>query len=165
LFKLHGSVNWFRFQSRSVAGGSEAIGIPLDRDIWHTVDVTGQPQVPSDGRPMFLAGTFNKMLQYTAGIYTDLHYRFYQRLQGTKRLVVCGYSFGDKGINTRIVEWLHSAADHKMVIVHPRPDGLRATARGAVSRNWGAWRDAAKLTLVVKGVEDVSWLELETELR
>ena len=58
LFKLHGSVNWFRFRPDGGDWSKESIGISLEPDIWHTNDSNGQMQRPVDGRPMFLAGNF-----------------------------------------------------------------------------------------------------------
>ncbi len=164
LFKLHGSVNWFRFRPRGGDWSNESIGIPLDWDFWHTKTLQGQMQWPVDGRPMFLAGTFNKMLQYTSGIYTDLHYQFYRSLRHTQRLVVCGYGFADKGINTRIIEWIYSSSDHKITIVHPEPEKLKRVARGAISNKWDDWKNMNKLTIVPKGIEQTSWQEIRNIL-
>lgn len=75
LFKLHGSINWFAFTQHNKRE-LEEIAIPLDWDIWHTKDLNGQRQWPTGGRPKFLAGTFNKILNYSLDVYADQHCRF-----------------------------------------------------------------------------------------
>ncbi|MGB2884690.1 MAG: SIR2 family protein [Dehalococcoidia bacterium] len=160
LFKLHGSVNWFRFASDRGNWSDESIGIPPGGDIWHTRNRAGEMQRPIDGRPMLLAGTFNKMLQYTSGIYADLHYQFYRSLRHTRRLVVCGYGFGDKGINAQIIEWVDSSPDQRIIVVHPRPEELKRAARGAISQNWTHWASQDKMTVISRPVEETSWQDM-----
>ena len=160
LFKLHGSVNWFLFRANAVSWRNEPVGIPLNGDFWHTQDPDGQLQTPVDGRPMLLAGTFNKMLQYTSGIYADLYYQMYRALRETEILIVCGYGFGDKGINNRIIEWAYSSDQNVMVVVHAEPESLKVRARGAILKNWDNWLQSSKLVLVQKWIEDTSWKDI-----
>ncbi|HHT9153661.1 MAG TPA: SIR2 family protein, partial [Candidatus Hypogeohydataceae bacterium YC40] len=145
LFKLHGSVNWSRLRPRGGDWGSESIGIPLDGYSWRTKNPQGQGLRRVDGEPVILIGTFNKMLHYTSTIYVDLHYHFNHSLDNAHLLVICGYGFGDKGINTRIVEWIYSSSDKKVIIVHPCPENLKRAARGAISNKWDAWISQKKL--------------------
>lgn len=164
LFKLHGSVNWFRFRPDSGSWSDESIGIPLDWDFWHTKSPQGQRQWPVGGRPMLLVGTFNKMLQYTSDIYAGLHYQLHRSLRHAQQLVVCGYSFGDKGINTRIIEWIYSSSNRKITVVHPEPEKLKRAARGAISKQWDEWIKQRKLTIVTKTIEESSWQNIKDSL-
>lgn len=164
LFKLHGSVNWFRFRPDSGSWSDESIGIPLDRDFWHTKSPQGQRQWPVGGRPMLLVGTFNKMLQYTSDIYADLHYQLHRSLRHAQQLVVCGYSFGDKGINTRIIEWIYSSSNRKIIVVHPELEKLKRAARGAISKQWDEWIKQRKLTTLTKTIEESSWQNIKDSL-
>lgn len=164
LFKLHGSVNWFRFQPDNGSWSDESIGIPLDRDFWHTNSPQGQMQWPVGGGPMLLVGTFNKMLQYTSDIYADLHYQLYRSLRHAQQLVVCGYSFGDKGINTRIIEWIYSSSNRKITVVHPEPEKLKCAARGAISNKWDEWIKQNKLIVCQKRIEESSWQDITNNL-
>lgn len=164
LFKLHGSVNWFRFRPDSESWSDESIGIPKDRDFWHTKSPQGQRQWPVGGRPMLLVGTFNKMLQYTSDIYAGLHYQLYRSLRHVQQLVICGYSFGDKGINTRINEWLYSSPNRKITVVHPEPEKLKRAARGAISNKWDEWIKQRKLTILTKTIEESSWQNIKDSL-
>ncbi len=160
LFKLHGSVNWFLFEPHATSWKNEPVGIALNGDIWHTNNPDGQLQLPVDGRPVLLAGTFNKMLQYTKGIYANLFYRMYRALFDTELLIVCGYGFGDKGINTRIVEWAYSSEQNVMVVIHAEPDSLKARARGSISKNWDKWLQSNRLVLIQKWIEDTCWTDI-----
>jgi hypothetical protein len=81
LSKLHGSVDWFRYRS------NKNVGIALERDAFQT-----------DPRPELLVGTFNKIVEYTTGVFADLHCHFHQCLRQTRLMVCCGYGFGDKGV-------------------------------------------------------------------
>ncbi len=140
LLKLHGSIVWYRFRTENGGRNDERIGCCLDiSDIEHTKDPDGRPQRPLEGRPLILIGTFNKMLAYTGGIFADLFCEFRRRLVKTDALVICGYGFGDKGINNQLVHWVSGAKDRRMLVVHPEPQRLRNGARGAIQNNWDAW--------------------------
>lgn len=158
LFKLHGSVNWFRLHDDR---SGELIGIPAD---WkHRPQLNAAPTTvdhPAEGAPLFLAGTFNKMLQYINDIYADLHYQFRYSLRESQHLFVCGYSFGDKGINTRIIEWMNLSGDKTLIVAHPDPEDLKLKARPGIARHWQAWQDQGRLHFLPKGIEDVSWEEI-----
>ena len=52
-------------------------------------------------RPEMLIGTFDKMLEYTMGIYADLFAGFRAGLRRLDILVISGYSFSDKGVNAK----------------------------------------------------------------
>ena len=160
LFKLHGSINWFLFEPHAAIRRNEPVGIVLDGDIWHTKNPDGQLQRPVDGRPMLLVGTFNKMLQYVTGIYADLYCQMYRALRKTEFLILCGYGFGDKGINTRLIEWVDSSQQNVMVVIHAEPESLKMRARGAIFKNWDNWLQSNRLVLVQKWIEETSWKEI-----
>jgi hypothetical protein len=164
LYKLHGSVNWFQLKPDEGSFGYEKIGIPLDKDIWHTRDPGGKMQMPVDGHPMFLAGTFNKLLQYTSGIYAELHCQLHRNLRFIPVLIVSGYGFGDKGINTRIIEWMYYLERNTMVLIHSQPEQLKRGARGAIRKNWNNWLRNKKLVLISKWIEQTSWKEIRDVL-
>jgi len=163
LLKLHGSVSWFTFKTINHAG-LEKVAIPLEMDIWHTKDLNGQRQWPAGGRPKFLAGTFNKMLSYTSDIYFDQYFQFHKLLSETRVLVVCGYGFRDKAINIKIVEWVYAGNQHKLLVIHPKPDELVASARGSIANNWGDWLRENSLLIVPEKIENVDWGEIVKQL-
>jgi hypothetical protein len=165
LFKLHGSINWILFRpDESDDWSGEKIGIPLGRDIWHTRTPEGARQWPSNGRPEFLAGTFNKMLNYTGGIYAELHYQFYQSLKLSNILIISGYGFRDRGINTMVIDWFYNNPENKIVVIHPRPTELKENARGSISNKWDHWIDAQRLLLLSNRIEETSWDDIKSIL-
>ena len=166
LLKLHGSVNWFRFRNDGNSDWSdEKIAIPLEWDLWYTKDTKGRSQWPVDGRPMFLAGTFNKMLDYSSGIYADLHYQFYKLLRETEILVVSGYGFRDKGINTRIIDWIYSHNQNKIIVIHHDPGELTISARDSISNKWDKWIQSKRLIIIKKKIEDTKWEDISYYLK
>lgn len=165
LLKLHGSVNWFRFRPHESDDWSdEKIAIPLEWDFWHSKDSKGRLQWPVDGRPMFLAGTFNKMLDYNSGVYSDLHYQFYRSLKRTPILIVSGYGFRDRGINTRIVDWVYASNRHRIIVIHPNQSALLRSARGSISNKWDNWLKTGRVNIIPKPIEETSWEEVSTYL-
>ena len=70
-----------------------------------------------------LLGTFNKMRDYFSPPYCDLWQAFRERLQQIDRLFVSGYSFGDKGVNSVVTDWLFGRKNSKLVLLHQDPEG------------------------------------------
>ena len=137
--KLHGSVNWFRLcPNGSPSWYDDKIGIPLKGGRYHT-QRDGRYQMAVDGRPLLLIGTFNKVAEYSHGIFLDLHHQFRSTLREADQLVVCGYSFGDKGINTAVIEWYYEKRGRRFLIIHPDCDELGSNARGAIRGKWNKW--------------------------
>ncbi len=166
-FKLHGSINWFVFQTPGGDWDTDRFGIPEDWGFWHTKNPEGKRQWPQHGKPLLLIGTFNKMLRYTSSIYAHLHHQFYRSLGPLgkiKRLILCGYGFGDKGINTRIIEWLYACRDNKIIVIHPNPEDLKRQARGAIAHKWDLWIAQNRLIVISKKIEETSWAEIKNAL-
>lgn len=145
--KLHGSIDWFWFRSK------RRIGIPLNGDLFDT-----------SGRPELLVGTFNKMHQYTTNIFADLHCHFHQTLRQVRFLISCGYGFGDKGINTKLVEWIRMDSSRRLLIVHGNHGQLMDCSRGAIANHWQQWEAEGKLRFLEKWIEQVTWDEMKTAL-
>jgi len=156
LFKLHGSVDWFRLRPAGGGWYEESIGIPLNSITYSHIDKV-------DGRPLLLIGTFNKMLEYLRGIYTSLFTYFYKSLHDAERLVIIGYRFGDKGINTQIIQWLYSSQKNKITVIDPNPN-LKNAARGAISNKWDNWINDDKLTFLQTKLEEISWKDIKNNL-
>lgn len=161
LIKLHGSIDWFRFPPNPHSIGPDAIGIPLSDDIWHTISPSGQMQTPAGGRPVLLAGTFNKMLDYTASIFADLHCLFRETMRSSSRLIISGYGFGDKGINSQIIEWMYESTKRQICLIHPNPSKCRTHSRGAISKNWDHWIQDGRLQFIQRRIEDTPWAEVK----
>lgn len=150
LIKLHGSINWFRYYPD---GGGWIIGIPSKLDFCNKEESNDDFKLQINHRPIFLVGTFNKMLNYIEGIYSDLFFQFYNSLKSIDNLIIIGYGFGDKGINTKIIEWMYSNSDNKLFIIEPKLKELKSKARGAITNNWDNWITNGRLHTLEKGVE------------
>lgn len=159
--KLHGSIDWYRFRPNgSNSWYDDLVGISEGPDISHTLDPWGRSQLPVDKRPLLLIGTFNKIPEYTRRIFLDLYYEFRRLLDHTAILISCGYGFADKGINEQILEWVYGDRKRRIILVEPTPEGLKQRARPAISRKWDEWCENGMLTIIRKGIEEVSWDEV-----
>ena len=160
--KLHGSVDWFRLQPDYGDGYDEKIGvIPHYLDHSHAQTDDGSLLTSLDGRPLLLVGTFNKIQQYSSGLFRELHYRFRSTLNEANQIVICGYGFGDKGINSEIINWYYKEQGQRLIIIHQNPDNLVANARGAIQNIWSDWIDIGSLSFIEKPFEEVNVDEFE----
>lgn len=160
VLKLHGSIRWFRFRPDGGDWWDESVGLPLTSDIHHTLAPDGRRQHAINFRPLLLIGTFNKIPDYTGGVFVDLFAQLRRRLDQADALVVSGYGFGDKGINSQIIEWVYRARGRRIVLVHPEPGKLRAAARGAVRNKWYTWLENGLLRLCESTAEQITWDKL-----
>lgn len=94
LAKLHGSVNW-----------------KMDHD--SLIKVNDLPT----GNAALIFGAGNKLR--VEGPYLDLLLSFRDRLNSTRCLEVCGYSFRDRHVNHIIRTWLSRHDDARLIIVDP----------------------------------------------
>ena len=152
--KLHGSVNWFEFKSESGSFYDDKIGISLKDYPGRVILESGMLRALCP--PLLLIGTFNKITEYSSRIFRELHYYFRSTIKKAGQLVVCGYSFGDKGINSEIIEWLYGDRKRRLVIIDPAdPDSLRINARGAIQKHWDEWKTNGALITIKKPFKDV----------
>ena len=136
--KLHGSTNWKKLHKDGNNNRSpETVGINMEKSECFSPwpDEPSDPECwrrDFDGRPLLLIGTFNKPAKYTEPMLRDVHYQFGKILEETDMLVVCGYSFGDKAINTQLISWWHSL-EGSLVVIDPCSQ-IQENARDAVQR-------------------------------
>ena len=132
----------------------------VDYETWSRLNLN------SHARAEFLAGTFNKMLTYTVKhFYLELYLYFWQALKHIDRLLVCGYGFGDKAINARIVQWKAETDDRRIVVIDPKSEAdIMQIARGMITKNWDRWKNEGRLIFINKGVEEVTWNEIKDSL-
>lgn len=136
IYKLHGCVSW-EFRNED------------DRHLANRRFVHRHPGMPRAPSPAILVGRFNKMLQQANNpAFFDLLRRFAARLAETQFLVVSGYSFSDKGINTFLFDWLGwKDIGRRMLVVHADPEKLMAGARPMAGGNseWPELSDRGNL--------------------
>lgn len=133
LYKLHGSIDWFSFQDSQGLGNLYCLPLNFDRQIDKYNELDDRLFL-TDGLPYFLIGTFNKMLNYLSGVYEIIFDLFKQRILEADKLIISGYGFSDKGINTRISHFISQQAK-EIVIIHPNIKQLIASARGSFHIN------------------------------
>lgn len=175
LFKLHGSIDWRRFCPQEAQGDEHAlnpwveeyVGIRSNPALANAKDGQGRTHEEFD-RALFLAGTFNKMFDYLNHVFLELHYRFHRTLAESARLVVCGYGFGDKGINNRIVDWMclsTGQGKRKLILIEPRSlEAVRLSSRGAMAGKLMTWKAEGSFVHLKDQVEDVTWDRLSEQL-
>ena len=163
LLKLHGSTRWYRLRPLDGQWVEDRVGIFETPDFYHTVDQDGHPQIP-DERPMLLIGTFNKALSYTNWFFSELFTQFQQALREVDTIVICGYGFGDKGINSQITQWISKSPTRQVVAIHPNPKKMAERARGAIQRAFEFLEGKGRLHTIAKKAEEVSWQEVSDRL-
>lgn len=161
LFKLHGSINWYRYR----IGGEQVIVRTDSEDPIHLRDLNGEMlEFPADARGQFLAGTFNKILAYQSPVYAEQHAHFRTSLQQADTLVICGYGFADKAINTHLTTYIYDASDRPLVLIHGDIRGLLAGARGAATRALREAEQRGRLVLIEGWVQNTSWSDVTSRL-
>lgn len=129
LLKLHGTVNWFSATPNEPNGHSIIVKIPRNTDPDRLYEIDRTMDINS-GRPEILIGTFNKMWGYLSGIFEEQFHFFIKMLNNTDILIISGYGFGDKGINSKLYNWLLSKQSKSMLIIHPNKNKLINNSRG-----------------------------------
>jgi hypothetical protein len=153
--KLHGSLDWF-LNRRVGSRKSE----PL-RVLRPAVAGEAAKQYELDVAPLVLVGTHNKPSYYTNPLFEEQHWRFKGALCEAVRLVICGYSFGDKAINLRILHWLNQNPERQVLLIHHCPAECRKGARAAIAESWETHVENGQWRALAKKMEDVSWPEVK----
>lgn len=153
--KLHGSIDWFELTPRSGDIYDYSVGLLAQHlDCMRLKTSTGD-RLNSRGRPLLLIGTFNKISEYSSGIFRDLHCCFRSTVRKADLLVVCGYSFGDKGINSEIADWICGDRKRHLTVIHPDKQNLLSHARPAIRDNWSEWEKHGSVSVIEKYLECV----------
>lgn len=106
LLKLHGSINWFWKENHIYK---------IDQPDRQLLDDSNL------GAPRFIAGTLNKMEDYTFLHYPWIWAEFQNQLLQTRRIICSGYGFTDLGVTTRLSGWLKMFPDARLCIITPNP--------------------------------------------
>ena len=164
LFNLHGSIDWYRYEL-SIDGWTGQMTARTDDDPFHARGPDGELLAyPAGGRPRLLTGTFNKILSYPSDVFAGHHFRFHEALAAADRLLVVGYGFRDKAINSRLIAWVECPGERRMVVAHRDPDGLGQGARGAVAQKWARWEESGMLVFLPRHLEHTTWAEMREKL-
>jgi len=150
LFKLHGSLNWARIHPVT---GRYAKVLKKSK-LWNLQRNLGQ-------RPaLFLVGTYNKIIDYGQGPFAQMYRRFLQLLPEHRIVVVSGYGWSDRAINTWICEWLDLSPYNCLYLLHKKPKGMLEKSRSPM---WHRYRDLVnegRLVPIPKWLSNVTLDEL-----
>ena len=108
-------------------------------------------------KPILLIGTYNKLAEYIKTIFLELFYLFYKTLYKHNILIVIGYSFGDKGINEKLFDWVLQE-NHKMIIIDPNIENLRNKIWTIL---YSEWDKGEKIVPIKAKSENISWEEIQ----
>lgn len=101
------------------------------------------------------------MLGYLSDIFETLYDAFKIKLKESNILIISGYGFADKGINTQLSYWLNHESSYKMIIIHPYKDELIKKSRGNFRLNLMNERSKhPKVELIEKKFEEVTIEEI-----
>jgi hypothetical protein len=126
--KLHGSINWFNVSGsgRNFYVNNKNTRIESMTRMYSNLLENRQEPLFINERA-FLTGTQNKYEEYLMSIYSDLKWHYKRLLKDTEKLIVIGYSFGDYGVTTEIINWMHKKTDAKLIIIDPKAKTLLET--------------------------------------
>jgi NAD-dependent SIR2 family protein deacetylase len=151
LIKLHGSLGWYKHK------GSQCF--------FKTAKYENMPrEYAKDCERLVLIGRHNKTLDYSSSVFEDLHYHFSASLKKSNCLVVCGYSFGDKAINTKIINWKIEFPNKKIIVIDPVDPSTNTSAYKLIRDYWEAWKSDQRAIWFSKEAKDITWEEIRTQI-
>ena len=159
LTKLHGSLNWFTNKHRGNVPRSQSFRLikPVNTELANRhfeMDI-----------PMVLVGTHNKTTNYSGPIFEDQQAHMLSVMNKTSNLVICGYSFGDKAVNTRIQHWLDKSTSNRMILIHRNPNRCMDSARAGLNHVLKHCKDKGQLKVLEQGAENgFKWSDIVSQL-
>lgn len=160
ILKLHGATNWFRFREEKGDMIIDRYGMPMRPDVHHLKTADDKWLTWLGCTPIFLCGSYNKLMEYNFGIYANLWALFYQSLHEHDIMVMSGYGWNDRGINGRILEWLSSSPDKKLFLLHENPEKIKEKSKSAMWYRFDEEVNSGRLIPIQKFLKDVSLEEL-----
>lgn len=159
IFKPHGSIDWRQF----LVGGKVATAQaePRPNQVWKSS--SGQELQPFSTVPSFLTGG-NKVLSYNSGLYAEMIHGFHNALLENTTVVMCGYGWGDAGINLRLESWLDQCVDRRLVLLHNDHPEKLFDRSVQLDRSYPGWLSERKLHLVGKWLSELTGDEILQEV-
>lgn len=154
LLKLHGSINWYLFRFAEWDQFATVKGNPD-----YARNAAGELLDPLGALPLFLTGTTVKEQAYGVSLIGELFTALRTLLSRHRTLICSGYGWGDKGINTRLRQWLRDAKENRVVILHNGPEERVAHTR----MWWASWADyqtAGKVIVIPKWLSECTVADL-----
>ncbi len=156
LFKLHGSINWYRFRGEAQNPFSDRYGIPVHGDPDHCRDGHRNLLTNIDTIPWILAGTHGKPIQYNFGIFAEMHFWFHRLLKEHDTIAMSGYGWSDRGINGRLIEWLHSSRQPRLLLMHQKLEELVSYSKGTLWCRYEPLVKAGRILPIPKWMQEVT---------
>lgn len=158
LLKLHGSSNWFRYKE----GNTEFIAKSISSDIDHKKDENGKHILPVYKKAEILIGTFNKLIDYNYGIFSELLCLFINKLSQINILIISGYGFGDEGINAKIIGWYYKDKKNKIILIHSNFEKLKIES--SFKYKFDDMQRENRFFLINKKFQDATYEEIKQKL-
>jgi hypothetical protein len=157
VIKLHGSLDWRRFRPKSARKAAD----PFRGEFLGVCDEEDPRFEEMDDGPRTLTGTWNKIVQYSSPVFLPMFSQFHRCLRDSSRLVVCGYGFGDKGINSLLIDWISSNEERRLIVIDPDPFHP-SRCRQAVFDKFEVWKSDGRLEVIRRRVskDDMTWTEI-----
>lgn len=165
LCKLHGSVNWFEYRFSKSEDFYNIVKAPYGISPLNLESIDNSLLYYKEGytTPTILIGTFNKMWGYLSGMPEIMYNEMKKYLSDSEYLIISGYGFGDKGINTRLYNWLNFNTSKKMIIIHPNENYLIENSRG-IFKIMFYYYNNSKLKIIEKKFEDINIKDITNSL-
>jgi hypothetical protein len=161
LLKLHGSIDWYRVR-HDHSGIDQFVRMSGSRI--DPKDGSGRRLSPLDVIPNFLTGTSVKEQSYGVSLFGDIFEHFRRRLRETNILICSGYGWGDKGINTRIRQWLYDAFENRVIVLHGA-DGEPLERKRFWYWYWDDFIKCGKVIHISKWLCDCTFDDIRSALR
>lgn len=166
LFKLHGSINWFYWRINDKLGEIDTYGICTSRELGLCKDAQGNYIKSIGAKPIFLAGTYNKIFAYSSGIFSDIYYWFHKLLKEHNIIIMSGYGWNDKGINARLMNWIGRSFDKHLYLLHENPEeDIRDKSKSAMGYRYNKLVEDGRLIPIKKWLSNMGMEELFEEIR
>lgn len=162
IFKLHGSINWYRFKIVRNGIIEKRYGT-TSHDYQSFLNLSEYPITIQDHKPVFLSGSYNKIFEYDFGIFSKIHDKFFSHLSQHKIMIMSGYGWNDRGMNKRLLDWIESSRQNRLILLHRNPE--LEIKRNSRSEMWDYYDDLMKkgqLVTIKKWLSETSLQDIET---
>lgn len=160
MFKLHGSINWFRLRSFKDKRETERFAAIDDFDRASTK--LDEQSIKLDPSPQFLTGSYNKLFSYDTGIFAKIHFKFLETLPNYQRMIMSGYGWNDRGINARLFDWILSSPKNRLILLYEKPkDDLERKSKSDWWYRYYELEEKGQIIPIEKYMKDITFTEMK----